>query len=103
MVDIEHQHNYKRVLESVSYKGILYPLIVVDMSIEAWEYDKAHNNPDINDPPDHLKRCLRIQCGNNRYCAGLELGVKEFDCLVFKSVREATEACVAQRKGDKSW
>ena len=103
MVDIEQQAVYDRVLASVKEKGILYPLIVVKISKEAWEYEKATRNPDILDPPDYLDSCYRIQCGNNRYRAGLELGYETFDCILLDNLAEAKEMCCEQRKGDKTW
>ena len=103
MVDIEQPTVYNRVLESVKEKGILYPLVVVKISREAWLYEKASRNPDILDPPDYLDICYRIQCGNNRYRAGLELGITEFDCILLEDLQAAKEMCSKQRKGDKEW
>jgi len=105
MVGVENQHTYERVLDSVGSKGILYPLIVVKISKDAWEYEKATSNPDMLDPPDYLDntKIYRIQCGNNRYRAGLELGFDTFPCIVLDNLQEAKEMCCKQRKGDKEW
>jgi len=103
MVGIEQPDVYQRVLSSVKEKGILYPLIVVKISREAWLYEKASQNPDILDPPDHLDVYYRIQCGNNRYRAGLELGFDTFQCIVLDDLKGAKEMCRKQRSGDKEW
>jgi len=110
MVGVEQPKVLERVVDSMKEKGILYPLIVVKISKDAWEYEKATSNPDILDPPDHLadhlggkQKYYRIQCGNNRYRAGLELGYDTFPCVVLDNLQQAKEMCCKQRKGDKTW
>lgn len=103
MVGIEQPEVYQRVLDSVESKGILHPLIIVRISKAAWEYEKATSNPDMLDPPDYLDKYYRIQCGNNRYRAGLELGYDSFPCIVLDNLQKAKETCCTQRKGDKTW
>ena len=100
MVGIEQPKVLERVQESMVKKGMLYPLIVVKISREAWLEEKRTINPDILDPPDYIDSCYRIQCGNNRYRAGLDLGYDTFDCIVYEDLAKAKELCQLQRSGD---
>ena len=105
MVDDENPDAYAEIYASINKLGILYPLIVVNTTVGAWKMYKKHHNPDILDPPDAFTdtdSVLRIQGGNQRYRAGLDLGVKDFDCIVVNSTIEAEQLVTRQRKETKN-
>ena len=106
MVDIDDDKMYEEVCESVSRIGILYPLVVRKITPRIWRRERAYHNPGMVAHPDHIpldKEILMIQCGNNRYRAGLEEGVQHFDCIIVDNWREAVDICSKQRKVTKAW
>lgn len=106
MCPVDDERMLKEVIESVNRIGILYPLIVRRITPKMWARERKFHNPGMVEAPDHLpddKEILMIQCGNNRYRAGLEAGVKEFDCIIVDGWRESVELCNRQRKETKAW
>ena len=106
MCPVDDEKMLREVEESVNKVGILYPLVVRKITPRVWRRERLFHNPGMVEAPDHIpldKEILMIQCGNNRYRAGLDAGVKQFDCIIVDSWREAVDICSKQRKVTKSW
>lgn len=102
---ITAEEHYGRVVSSIKDKGLLNPLIVVQVTEDEW-MDDVREQGDVVLAPDTwgLPIRYRIQCGNHRYWAIKSYfpDIVAVSCLLFNNRQQAYEACQQYRR-DRTW
>ena len=100
---IEEHHVQEQVIQSIIRDGLLEPLAVAFISKREWEKDMDG----LYGPPysKYEDKFYRVQMGNNRLRAAIDLGYYYISCNVFSSVQEAiTFGIQSKKRGRKqSW
>ena len=94
------------VKKSLERDGLLYPIVVVPITIGDWLEEHTRNNdPDVNPPPVGGMSDIvwRVQCGNNRLVAAFDLGYTHIEALIINNLQEAKKYCLKKRKENKAW
>jgi hypothetical protein len=103
-VEVYDYEFYEELKASIERDGLLRPLVVVPMTVREWK-ELCESNPHLLPPPNlpDEEVVYQIRCGNNRYWAAMEAGVKSIMVHNALTMQGANKMCKQQQKEMKQW
>ncbi len=104
-MDVYEDAFYEKVKASLKEEGLLRPLVVLPISVKDWLMLMEDNSEMLPPPPNYTENdvILQVRCGNNRYWAAKDLGIKLITVTKVASLQEGSTICKAQQKEMKQW